>query len=179
MIKIDWMLGYANLPRIILEDQLDFMPREECEFEFKDGMWWHIQENGLVRYMAHSGLDKNEGGFGGAVFTIRHNDELKTLKGPWSSRAAWLNTLLPEDKQVADVILDNGKQYRSSCGVLVSELANRWDTDAYLLRALNTKEGPEQGSFTASMAPDCILKPDGQRIDVAQSYEVIKEPVSE
>jgi hypothetical protein len=174
MLKIDWALGFGNHPRIIVEDTLDLLPREECEFEFKDGMWWHIQDNGLVRYFAHGFNDENEGGFGGANITVMHKGEPFVLRGPWSSRASWLNTLLPEDKQIADIRL-YGRGYPISIGILVSKLVDMWDQDAYLLRGV--RSGPEQGPITASMAPDCILKPDGSRYDPDQKYKVYAEPV--
>lgn len=179
MLKIDWMLGYGNLPRICVEDSLDLLPREECRFTFKEGMWYHIQKNGLVRYLAHSGLDKNEGGFGGSLIDILDEDgNPKTLKGPWSSRASYLNTLLPADQQIADIKLYNGRS-RIHVGILVSELVKLWDVNAYLLREQRAK-GLEQGSFTASLANDCILKPNGARLDVSKGgYEIVAEPVNE
>lgn len=174
MIKINWMIGLGNLPRIILEEELDFLPREECDFLFKNGMFYHIQENGLVRYYAHSGADKNEGGFGGANITINYQGKPKVLKGPWSGRASYLNQSLPVHLQVADITLLNRRGPQPT-GILVSELVKRWDQDAYLLRSL---EARENGSITASLAPDCIRKPDGSRMDKAHKYQIFKEPTN-
>lgn len=175
MIRINWLEGFGNLPTFTLEESLDLLPREECEFQFKNGIWWHIQDNGLVRYYAHSGADKNEGGFGGAVFEIRHKGQQKMLKGPWSSRASYLNTLLPANKQVAEINLNNGKSTNTHIGILVSELIDRWESqEAYLLRSITERE---KGSYTASLAADCIRKPDGMRFDPAHKYEVVAEPI--
>lgn len=175
MLKINWREQFSNLPTFTLEEDLALLPRNECEFEFKDGIWWYIQANGLVRYFAHSGEDKNEGGFGGANFDILYKGEPKVLKGPWSSRASYLNTLLPPNKQVAEINLNNGKATNMHIGILVSELIDRWSfTDAYLLRSITEREN---GSFTASLAPDCIRKPNGMRLDPAHKYEVVAEPI--
>lgn len=176
MLKIEWMMGYGNLPHFILEETLALTPREESEYEFIDGLWYHIQKNGIVRYFAHSGFDRNEGGYGGAAFTFLHNGEKKRLVGPWSSRASALNMRLPADKQVVDIRLDNGSQYPTNCGILVSELVERWDSDeAYLLRALNRYDG-EHGAITASLAPDRILKPNGYMTDDNYEYEIFAKP---
>jgi hypothetical protein len=176
MIKIDWALGYGNQPRIILEESLDLTPREDTEFEFKEGMWWNIQTNGLVRYFHHQGGDDNAGGFGGATFKFLHKGEPCQVRGPWSSRASWLNTLLPEEQQIADIVLHNGKQYPISIGILISELVSRWDQDAYLLRSLGKVPTGEHGGVTASLAPNCILKPDNSRYDPANDYQIFAEP---
>jgi hypothetical protein len=178
MLRIEWMEGYHNLPNIVLEEALDLEPLEESEFTFKDGLWYHIQANGLVQYFAHTGEDVNQGGFGGRLFTILHNGEPKVLKGPWSSRAACVDRV--QDQRVMDIRLDNGKGYPRYCGILVDEVIKRWDQPAFLLRRKVTKPdvmfGLEQGPFTASLANDCILKPSGMRIDEGE-YEVFAEPV--
>lgn len=180
MLTINWMLGYGNSPYVIVEDAFDLFPREECEFTFKNGLWYHIQENGLVRYMAHSGQDRNEGGFGGARFEILHNGERKILAGPWSSRASAVNTVLPAEKQIADIRLDNGRNYPMHVGILVSKLVELWDQDAYLLRAKKDDEfgvKGEQGAVTCSMEPNRLIKPDGHVFDRATDLEIFAEPV--
>lgn len=177
MIIIDWRFGFSNDPSIIVEDSLDLLPREECRFQQGHGMFWHIQENGLVRYFSHSGEDKNEGGFGGSVFDILDAEgNPKTIKGPWSGRASYLNMFMSDEYQVADINVNNGRN-KIYCGILVSKLAELWDVDAYLLRAKRKEK--EQGSYTASMAPDRILKPDGSLGFDRDSlgYEIVKEPV--
>ena len=173
MIKIDWALGYANLPRIIVEDSLDLLPREECDFTYKDELWYHVQKNGLVRYFAHSGLDRNEGGFGGANITIRHNGEPKVLKGPWSSRASCVGERLGE--AVADISLDNGRGHPIHIGILVSKLVEMWNLDAYLLREIRNDGKGEQGAVTASLDAHCILKPDDMILDRGAKFEIFAE----
>ncbi len=175
MININWLEGLGNLPQIIIEDDLDMMPREDCEYTFVDGMWYHIQKNGIVRYFSHNGKDVNQGGFGGASFTFLHKGQPKTLMGPWSGRASYLNMFLKPEYQVADVTVYNGRN-SISCGILVSKLITLWDQDAYLLRSTD-KNKPEQGAITASLAPNCILKPDNSRYDPAYDYQVFAEPV--
>lgn len=177
MIKIEWMFGFGNTPRIVLEEDLDLLPREDLEFEHKDGLWWAIQPNGLVRYFAHSGRDVNEGGFGGSSFDIMHKGQRKTLKGPWSSRAACVNMMLPADKQIADITLYNRNRHPISIGILASELVNRWsDVDAFLIRAL--RNNPEQGPLTASTVYNGLKKPDGQDFGSSSDidYEIFCNP---
>lgn len=174
MLRINWMEAFSNLPRLILEEDLALHPREECDFHFKDNMFYHIQDNGIVRYFAHSGHDRNEGGFGGAPFTIRVDGKEKILKGPWSGRASYLSMLI--DTPIADVTLDNGRGHPMNVGILVDELVNRWEhPEAYLLRSI-PKDTNEPGSVTASLAPDLILKPNGLKLDKMFDYEVFAEP---
>lgn len=175
MLKIDWALGYGNLPHIILEEEMGIIAREECEFTFKDGIWYHIQDNGLVHYYAHSGKDINEGGYGGANITIMHNGEPKILKGPWSSRASCVSMVAGEP--IADIRLITNARWPHYMGILVSELVKRWDQEAYLLRGKPREEGAEPGAVTVSLANNCILKPDNSRYDPATDYEVFAEPV--
>ncbi len=173
MLKIDWMESFGNDPRIYIEEDLDIHATNECEFTFKNGMWYHIQKNGIVQYLAHTGQNRNEGGFGGASFTILHNGEPLTLRGPWSGRASYLNMSLPANQQVADIYIDNGHR-RVYTGMLISELVKRWDKPAYLLRK---KSDGEAGGVTASLATDCILKRDGVRRAIGE-YEIFAEPVN-
>ncbi len=176
MLNINWREGYTNNPTILIEDNLDLLPREECEFIQVEGMFYHIQKNGLVRYFAHDGSDRNMGGFGGSIFTILHNGKEKELKGPWSGRASFLNMFLSEEEQTADISVFNGRSYMS-VGILISELSKLWDQDAYLLRSLNKEKNCEHGAVTASLAKNCILKPDRTRYDPSYDYEIFAEPV--
>jgi hypothetical protein len=178
MLKIDWALGWGNLPSLVIEEDLALIAMDECEFQFNNGIWYHIQKNGLVRYFAHSGRDVNEGGFGGAVFNFLYNGKPHRVVGPWSSRASALNTRLPEEEQVADIKLINTSKYPTHCGILISELVTRWNSeDAYLLRALN-RYSDEHGPVTASLANDCIKKPDGFITDQNYEYQIFAEPTN-
>lgn len=64
---------------------LRFAQRGECFYA-------ENRETGHVSFFAHSGSDRNEGGFGGSEYEITMLDGTKkVLRGPWSSRAGAMN----------------------------------------------------------------------------------------
>lgn len=118
-ITIDWMEGWANDPRIIVE------------LEHNQVMWpdantpvWH-EENGfhiavlgsVVRYFYTDG--KPTEGFGGRLFqgTFWNGDGF-SYRGAWSSRAACINACdtLPK---IADVVIGS-----YATGMLVSDICS-------------------------------------------------------
>lgn len=92
-IKVDWMAGCANMPMI--EVHLSKAPPGIDEIPHKqktnsDGsVLYYGQKEGFVSYFCEN---SNKEGFGGRSFDILMEDgSIKTLVGPWSSRASVMN----------------------------------------------------------------------------------------
>jgi len=85
--EVEWHIGYANEPELILH--VDSLP-EPGEFGFEQrGPLYYAEKDGCVRFYAYNGPGQ---GFGGREFSIRmENGEERVLKGPWSSRAGCMN----------------------------------------------------------------------------------------
>jgi hypothetical protein len=82
-VLVSWYHGYGNHPRIYLT--VDRLPRQdELRYEQRGDLYF-AELDGYVSYYCYSGPGD---GFGGSKFHITMVDgELRTLQGPWSSRA--------------------------------------------------------------------------------------------
>lgn len=162
-IEVDWMEGYGNAPRIQLQGPAaDHAVRHAW---FQAGIWkqypiedkylWVLTHpNGFVRYLSHSGKDIDEGGFGGAVFTIYLEGGVrKELRGPWSSRATCVNMVVPEGDHVMDT--DQGA-LRIDAFIL---LCQQFNFPYYVVRGKS--KGSEPESVRVSTRPDGVYKPNG------------------
>lgn len=89
---IDRAEGYHNAMRLqVLVDHIPTL--DEMRFEMRNGLWY-AELDGYVKYLAHSGEDKNQGGFCGDHYNITLIDgSKKVLKGPWSSRSECANLM--------------------------------------------------------------------------------------
>lgn len=195
-LDVRWYTQYANTPDLVLVKGDDEMP-------YFDGALWRrladinttqpyrrpqssifvaYHPNGLVKYFAHSGREGvNEGGYGGAIFSIDLEDVgLVRLVGPWSSRAACVNMHLPAEQQIMDVLvrLPRGSLLSAACKVVAAAwLIDREGLPYYIIRGvprLSDKRlrrysgdraaalaGLEFGAPCISLAPNLVRKPDG------------------
>jgi len=113
----------ANTPQITAvrlgaEYRGQIFPRVEVEldrkyasdhlrFEHRAGLW-RADDGVLGCFYAHSGNERNEGGFGGAVVDITMIDGTKKkLAGPWSSSPSSVNATFHDRLPLMDVVLKN------------------------------------------------------------------------
>lgn len=78
---------YSNRPslKLVLDRKFD---HEACRWEQK-GKYFYAEQDGFYHFLAHSGEDKNLGGFGGRVWDIVMKDGTpRALAGPWSGNSA-------------------------------------------------------------------------------------------
>lgn len=114
--EVEWYEGYGNAP--ILRVTVDELPkREDHTFDEKsigESTLYYSQTNdGAVSYMSHS--PSNEGGYGGSVFVTRMKDgSIRQIKGPWSSRASFMNNHFPH---CVDVILHDAIDHRHGSAI--------------------------------------------------------------
>lgn len=92
-IKVDWSAGWANMPTVMVH--LSKAPPGIYEIPHKqkinsDGSaLYYGQKEGFVSYFCE---DNDKSGFAGRSFDILMEDgSIKTLVGPWSSRASVMN----------------------------------------------------------------------------------------
>jgi hypothetical protein len=104
-ISVDWMDGYANTPRFIVEldnPEAAMWPKstEPAWFNCK-GVHLAPYFDDVIRPYFYSDGEPCQG-FGGAEFSGIMMDTGKPFKyrGAWSSRAACVNAAFPEDKVV-------------------------------------------------------------------------------
>lgn len=82
-------LTYHNAPT--LEMLVDEMPKDFVYRTNGKGLYYG-EKDGLVSFYFHSGNPERQSGFGGSTFTLPMEDgTVKTLVGPWSSRAGVMN----------------------------------------------------------------------------------------
>ena len=166
-IDVDWMEGWGNSPRIMLRG-----PCEDYKITrdwFEAGIWkqypiedsslWILTHpNGFVKYMAHSGKDINEDGFGGTFFHIHLEGGVqKVLKGPWSSRATCCNIVL----EPQDWIMDLGNM---ACAIRIDafvELCREFKFQYFVVRQQSTRKNGEPRAVEVSTRPDGAYKPNG------------------
>lgn len=125
-VSVNWMEDYGNSPRVTIYlredlDMYDYVGSGNKVFETrtKDKAvgWFGENEHGFVSFFAHSGEDRNEGGFGGNIYTLKMKDGTeKVLKGPWSSRPGAMNALgfTPS----VDVTINGGRQKYNLAGAI-------------------------------------------------------------
>lgn len=90
--KIDWAEKWDNSPKLML--LVDEFPNDaDFLYRFNKGLWFARNKEGWVKFYSHDGSDENRNGFGGSSFTIKTKEGEKVLKGPWSSRASYANTI--------------------------------------------------------------------------------------
>lgn len=171
-LSVNWMEKYGNCPYFVLEASKDLIPQlKSCEMSFHNGMWVHVAPNGFVRYFAHSGSDRNEGGYGGAAFTFLHNGQEKTLYGPWSSRAGCVNQL---GYDVVDITLRDprGGSYAACITkALLMQLLDEQQPDFYVVEDVTGEP-----VCYPSMHYDRIMKPNFQEIDRNHEFRTIWRP---
>ena len=92
-MRVDWMQGYGNHPRIeILVNKIPDFPFEEFKF-VKKGKIYYAEKEGIAKFFSYPGDSPGEG-FGGSKFEITlKNGDKKTLIGPWSSNSGYVNSL--------------------------------------------------------------------------------------
>lgn len=179
----DWQEQYHNTPGItlVIQGEPSFF-RGGCsylELSTRSGnghLYYGDHPNGLVHYYSHSGKEgRNEGGFGGATFpTAIRGGKFKSLRGPWSSRAACICVAVGQrpEHMIDDITIrsiDNGRGTRTSIGIktqVLAYLAKKFQFPYYILR--EKRKGAEQGAWAISMEPDKIIKPNG--LDVTQRH---------
>lgn len=88
--KVDWMVGWANDPRLqVLVDEIPSY--KELRYEKREGMYFAELE-GLVHFVWDD--PTNHEGFGGRRFQLHMKDDSEVeLVGPWSSRSGVANLL--------------------------------------------------------------------------------------
>lgn len=97
-MRIDWMDKYANCPEIEILLSCTYESLKVSEGLWSKhpvwGLWITEHADGWASKFAHTGSDGNEGGFGGASYTIKLKDgSTKVLRGPWSSGCYAANQL--------------------------------------------------------------------------------------
>lgn len=171
-VSVDWMEGWGNTPNFVIHCSKDNIPElVKSEFTNHSGLWVHVSDNGFVHYFAHKGIG-NEGGYSGAPFTFLHNGQIKTRRGPWSSRAGCVNQL---GYNIVDVVVDdNGSRYSAAItlALLVQLLDEQKDVDFYVI--LDTEGEPV---YYPSIVPDKLMKPSGQVIDGKTEFQCVWEPL--
>lgn len=114
--EVEWYEGYGNEP--MLRITVDELPkREDHIFDEKsigESTLYYSQNNdGAVSFLSHS--PSNEGGYGGHVFELRMKDDsIRKVKGPWSSRASFMNNHFPH---CVDVILHDATDHRHGSAI--------------------------------------------------------------
>jgi hypothetical protein len=178
-INVDWMENYGNTPRIQLEGPAADYKVRAAWFQAaiwkqypiqKSSLWITTHPNGFVRYLSHSGDNRNEGGFGGSNFDIHLEDGTqKVLKGPWSSRATCVNMVVPPEDHVMDT--DQGA-IRIDAFLALCEKVN---FPHYVVRGVKTEGEPE--AVRISTRPDGVYKPSGNKCwDGVGEFEVLYAP---
>jgi len=87
--RVEWNERWSNNPELCV--LVDHIPAfSEMRYQHVGQLWW-AELDGYVSFFAWKGPG-NEGGLGGAQYTITLTDETQvTLKGPWVSRAGVMN----------------------------------------------------------------------------------------
>lgn len=124
-VKIDWMRGYGNSPRIILEGiKVPAWPhKDDPVWQKVDG--FHYCRKGPFVFYFHTDGRPTEG-YGGRIFEGTFIDgSTFRYKGAWSSRAGALNRMLRFCEYIVDVSADY-------CAVAVSAdyLCSIWNHDS-------------------------------------------------
>ena len=170
-LTYDWCEGLGNHPRIapVLVDSVAYYNRvspDEFVYTQYGSRWLGRHPSGLREFISHTGSRHNEGGFGGAKFTLNMADGSKRkLIGPWSGRAGIYNDIeLIVDSfphaitlEALCYVLDKHKRL----GILTPGL--------YIVEQHRTplmRDDPKDGErwFMPSKAPDRIVKPSGMDV---------------
>lgn len=100
--RVDWMSDYDNHPN--LKILIDKEPNhEDLIYDEIKGIHYSIKD-GYASYLYY--ISPGEG-YGGSVFNLRmSNGQMKALKGPWSSRAGCVNSIVSAAKPNFEFIVD-------------------------------------------------------------------------
>jgi hypothetical protein len=89
-VKIDWMIGWSNDPRLLMFVE-DLPKASDLRYE-KNGDLYFAEKDGFVSFFAWAG--KPSQGFGGREIPITMKDEsVVILQGPWSSNCGVMNDI--------------------------------------------------------------------------------------
>lgn len=181
-VTVNWMEGYGNDPNVVvhlkrLHSDL-FVGALYEEFDLSHpGKKMYVADHplGFVRYFCHSGREGpefNEEGFGGAPFNVDVKGRGKIcLYGPWSSRAACVNMIVPEEQKIADVSVRSN--YLVSGAMKASALRHILPPEIFLIRGRSDRR--EQGPIVPSLAADRVLKPSGaSSMSSYKQFEIIE-----
>lgn len=103
--KVDWVKDYDNHPNLVV--LVDKMPdHEELVYNETNNVYYAIKDG----YVSFFFYERPGEGYGGREFPLRMTDgTTKILKGPWSSRAGAVNSVVlsknPNFEQVVDVTM--------------------------------------------------------------------------
>jgi len=163
--RVDWMKDWDNHPNLVV--LVDKMPKaEDLSFNQHGGMYWSIKD-GYASYLYYT---QPGDGFAGRVFTLKMVDgTTKELKGPWSSRAGCVNTVLhglPGNNQgpIVDVTMTDDPDVYSGkvikcffAAAITMDLAKQ---AAKMARCnLVMERNGEDITYTPSMDKKYIIKP--------------------
>ncbi len=154
--KVDWHEQYSNHPNLLIET--DKLPEyDTMRYQERMGIYYAERE-GFASYFYYTSPDV---GFGGREFPITMKDGTKkTLKGPWSSRAACVN--LMGFGPILDVVFkeaDSKYKYCDTAGAVTLRIAQKaikeFCPDVYLIPFV-TPSG--ETIFTPSLEPGRLVK---------------------
>ena len=162
--KVDWMKDWDNHPNLVV--LVDKIPNhDDLRFNQQGGMYWAIKD-GYASYLYYTHPGE---GFAGRVFTLKMVDgTTQELKGPWSSRAGCVNTVLHDLSGLQGPIVDvtmtddpdvySGKVIKCFfAGAITMDLAEQAAKMArcYLVRVRDESDI----TWTPSMDKKYIIKP--------------------
>jgi len=93
--EVNWWEGCLNRPTLTIT--VDRMPKRnevshKCIDDGSAGSIYYGELDGFVSFLLHD--PGNESGYSGRSFDLRmENNSIRTIKGPWSSRAGVMNRL--------------------------------------------------------------------------------------
>lgn len=96
-VELDPPHGFPWRDLVITVDHIPSLDEYRFDsFETDQGTVLYVAEhNDFVKFFAHN--PNAENGFGGATFELTMRDgSVRTIKGPWSSRASVINEYFPE-----------------------------------------------------------------------------------
>lgn len=142
--RVNWHIGFDNDPT--LEVWVGSLPSiEDLVYkEIKTGpdtSFYHAEKDGYVHYLYHDPRDTR--GFGGRAFTLNMEDETeKVIKGPWSSRAAVYNDLVPGPDCVDVSITDEAEVFERGHTFRAGSILLGKATEAAELAGVILEESP-------------------------------------
>jgi hypothetical protein len=101
-VKIDWMEGWGNSPRVeVLFDKLP--SHDDMLFEERDNCYLSVDAGGYANFW-YWNPGSNNRGMAGHEFDIKlRNGSKVTLRGPWSSNSQAINSLFETQVMEASV----------------------------------------------------------------------------
>jgi hypothetical protein len=156
-LRVDWMLPYANNPRLIIEvDKIALPKTTDPVWEISyatDPAYIYCEVDGFVLYQTLGGYNEKKPGhgFGGRTFTftLKNGTKIKT-NDSWSGNPRGLPI------EVMDVALTrthNQSAYSAAMTLTkVKELLEERGNPFYLFKC-------EHGFWSPSLSPDRVQKP--------------------